>query len=102
MPGSCTWRLGASSLRMCTSVILMGMGWQKGKGLAMGVGTRMWGRGNGPKPFSISVISISTSISLPRKEILQDISFSVMPGQTLALVRAVGWNGGRGAGKDGL
>lgn len=27
----------------------------------------------------------------PRKEILQDVSFSVMPGQTLALVRAGPW-----------
>lgn len=96
MPQSCTWRLGASSLRMCTSATSMGMGQQEGTGLAMGPGTTMWGRGSGPKHFSV------ISISLPRKEILQDISFSVMPGQTLALVRAVGWDGGRGAGKDEL
>lgn len=53
----------------------LGTGWDKS---GMGPGTGLWGHG----------VALSPSPSpSPRKEILQDVSFSVMPGQTLALVR---------------
>lgn len=84
MPGSCAWRLGGSSLRMYTSATWMGMGWWawRGTGQATGPGTGLWGSRHGREPLSISFC---------RKEILQDVSFSVMPGQTLALVRVEPW-----------
>lgn len=55
---------------------VLGTGWDKS---AVGPWTAMWGHG--------VALSPSPSPSF-RKEILQDVSFSVMPGQTLALVRA--------------
>lgn len=87
MQVTCTWRPGGSSLRTCTSATWMGTG-QRAWGGRVGR-VELWGLAQGRGAGEVA-LSPSPSPS-PRKEILQDVSFSVMPGQTLALVRAGPW-----------
>lgn len=87
MPVTCAWMLGGSSLRTCTSAMWMGTG-QRAWGGKVGQ-VEPWGLADGCGAAEVA-LSPSPSPS-PRKEILQDVSFSVMPGQTLALVRAGLW-----------
>lgn len=72
---------------MCTSATWMGKGWWAWGGRVRQV--KLWGLAQGRRAAEVALSPFPSPS--PRKEILQDVSFSVMPGQTLALVRVGPW-----------